>query len=908
MTLLVTESFTGDKFLEIEKTGNINQRNNVKSYIPSKNRNKKDSVSIKNTLSQNVKTLSEELDKERKQQGIIGSTWDGLKNLTGIGYGSNKVDNAIKQLKKGEIKFEDAKKILEDYKDGQKTCVDVVADIFSGIISIGAFALAVPSGGMGLAAGLVLSTAVGAGIKTGIKCTDAKMNDREYNFDNALYDAVTGGVNGILAPVTNGLGNTLIKTIGAKLGLEIVGESAKTATQSTLKRIILNQSIDVTGGSLTKRAAALGAGMALDGSISGGIYGSTTAVMEGKNAEETLSSGVQGFIGGLIMAPVIGGGFRLAGKLGKKYCDNKSENANNSPKPDNNETPAAKPSDTTSANNNPTVSLSETIKRKTEQSLKDGTVPEYTQAEQEEIKRLIRERYYQDATFRNGNNFSNEEYFKAKQLLDLGYGGSTISGITKLNNQQFQIAKELIERGYNCDGLHKIVQLDEAKERPRALEIIDTYKDCNGYTAANIAKLCDEDFLKAKELLNIPILKEGEYVEGYSKFDEEQFDRVKQIATILSGIDGVPLPQHVLNRFVSQKLDETPFNHLKQLLESKLYKESNLHEYQDSYQERLLNIAQMDETSFKETMDFIEKGKITPEDLMRMASDTERNIPQELLSGIINKRTQEALKKGTTPEYTPAEQAEIKRLISERYRINYEYNSNPNSIGNEQYFRAKQLLDLEGYDGEEIFLLTKSLDEQQFQIAKELIERGYKGRGLSRIARLDKEKELPKALEILETYKDLDGYNVVDIVKLNDEEFSTAKELLDIPIFKRSSFVAGYSKRYSKVDKEHFNQVKQVAEILYGIKYWGTYNAVDSLNGFVSTKLDEISFNHLKILLNTHFYQNNLDLRLNTRSSSLVEIARMEETGFQDMIRRIEAGEFSGPDLINMAEQMRIES
>lgn len=152
--------------------------------------------------------------------------------------------------------------------------------------------------------------------------------------DNAIYDLATGGVNGVLAPVTNGLGNTVVKTIGSKLGLEIAGsETAKSA----FKNVLLNQSIDVTGGTLKKRALAQGAGMAVDGSVSGGIYNGSTAIMEGKNSDEVLQASAEGFIGGLIGAPVIGGGFRTAGKLGRELGDNVFGTSQIKPKQQSNE-------------------------------------------------------------------------------------------------------------------------------------------------------------------------------------------------------------------------------------------------------------------------------------------------------------------------------------------------------------------------------------------------------------------------------------------------------------------------------------------------------------------------------------------------------------------------------------------
>lgn len=291
---------------------------NKKSYIPSLYKKTNDTVSLSTPLNSEAKKMYAELLKTKEEQGLIGNLWDSFKNLTKIGAGSNKVEVAIKKLNSGEITAEQAQEILQNYQDGQKTCLDVVVDMISSIVSVGAFVAAVPSGGASLPVGLAVSTALSTGIKVGIKGIDAKTNGREYNSKNLLYDVVTGSVNGLLAPVTNGLGSSLTKTIGCKLGLEITGDVLETGAKNTLKNLIVNQSIDVAGGSIKKRALALGAGMAVDGALGGATDNLAREIIEDKKDKNVLKAATEGFLGGLIMSPIIGGGFRLAGKLGSK--------------------------------------------------------------------------------------------------------------------------------------------------------------------------------------------------------------------------------------------------------------------------------------------------------------------------------------------------------------------------------------------------------------------------------------------------------------------------------------------------------------------------------------------------------------------------------------------------------------
>ena len=272
-------------------------------------------------INANARELYDELEQTREDQGIIGKLWDGFKNLTGLGAGSNKAEDAIKQYENGEISLEEAKEKLNGYQQGQETCVDVVGDIVSGIVAVGAFALAVPTGGTSLIAGLGLAAAAGAGSKIAVKAGDAIMGGREYSGKDLLYDSATGAVNGLFAPVTNGVGACVTKTVGKKLGLTVVKEGTKEVIEQTakqsIKSIITQQGVDVIGGTFAKRALATASGMAIDGAIGGSTDNMIRAALDGEDAKGIFEAGVQGLAGGLIMSPVIGGGFKVAGKLGK---------------------------------------------------------------------------------------------------------------------------------------------------------------------------------------------------------------------------------------------------------------------------------------------------------------------------------------------------------------------------------------------------------------------------------------------------------------------------------------------------------------------------------------------------------------------------------------------------------------
>lgn len=306
----------------IQKVNTVNKTNTELFTLPTNDSSKIYNDSFIHNYSNEESDIRKEFEDIKGQQGVIGKLWDGFKNLFGMKSGSNHIEKIVEQTEKGEITEEEAKQAVENYKEGQKTCVDVVADMASGILSVAAFALAVPTGGASLAIGLTAATLVGAGVKVGIKAGDAIATGKEYSGKDLLYDTATGGINGLLAPITNGLGNTVTKTIGKKLGLKIVQEGAEEVAEQAVKQTfkqaaksaILNQTLDVAGGTIGKRALALGAGMAVDGALGGASDNMVRAALNGENV---IQAGIEGAASGAVMSPIIGGGFRIAGKAGK---------------------------------------------------------------------------------------------------------------------------------------------------------------------------------------------------------------------------------------------------------------------------------------------------------------------------------------------------------------------------------------------------------------------------------------------------------------------------------------------------------------------------------------------------------------------------------------------------------------
>ncbi len=331
---------------------------------------------LNKTIEKRINNVSDNLKKSEDSNGFIGSAWSGFKNLTGIGDSSDKVreqQEAEKKLLqqfnsneqkrpelfknltgadytpenlekfiKGEIKLK-SEQALEGYKEGQEMAADVGADIVSGIAAVGIYTAAVAAapftGGASIAVGIAAAGASGALIKTGIKAADAAVGGREYTLNNAGQDAATGAFSGLIAPVTGGMGGAVGKTVATKLGIqavkqvgkEVAEETVKGGVKQTIKTAFTNPTgYEYVGGNIAKRALATGAEMATDGAVGGAVDNAFRTAYDGGSLEDIGNSAVEGFVGGAIMSPLIGGGMKATGKAGQKLFgkDNVNIDAN----------------------------------------------------------------------------------------------------------------------------------------------------------------------------------------------------------------------------------------------------------------------------------------------------------------------------------------------------------------------------------------------------------------------------------------------------------------------------------------------------------------------------------------------------------------------------------------------------
>lgn len=82
-------------------------------------------------------TLKDEFIKQKRKNGLVERAYDSAKNLTNLGTGSKKVQNAIKKAEAGAISQEEAYKTIEKYRKSQVNS----AQAFGDILSVGAAGL-----------------------------------------------------------------------------------------------------------------------------------------------------------------------------------------------------------------------------------------------------------------------------------------------------------------------------------------------------------------------------------------------------------------------------------------------------------------------------------------------------------------------------------------------------------------------------------------------------------------------------------------------------------------------------------------------------------------------------------------------------------------------------------------------
>ena len=303
---------------------------------------------IYETLNNQIVELENQYNEAKNSNGWISSTWDWVKNTFNFGASSNKALDEIEKAKNELEKFENKEADLKDvyknitgreltsdevellasgelslkdstlageklynYTQGQQMSVDIVADVVSGIVSVGVVALGTTLGvcaapftagaslGM-IGAGIGLAATSGAVVKTALKASDCLGNEKEYTLADFGYDALTGSINGAMGPVSNALGGAGGSAVMKALGCEALETTTKSLFGQTSAKI-LSRAVDC----------------AIDGGLSGAADGFSRALAEGR-IEDIPKDMLTNSLGGVVASPLIDGGFNLFSKMGSK--------------------------------------------------------------------------------------------------------------------------------------------------------------------------------------------------------------------------------------------------------------------------------------------------------------------------------------------------------------------------------------------------------------------------------------------------------------------------------------------------------------------------------------------------------------------------------------------------------------
>ena len=196
----------------------------------------------------------------KSKQGIVGKSWDYIKNKLNMKNSSNSVEIDIKKYENQEIPKEQLQQSIDKYTKGQTKALDFVADWGTVLVSAAAFSIALPLCTSGLPAALGVAAISGGFTKMGVKYIDAKTGNRKYN--TSLYDSTTGAINGLLSPIVDGLGNSATKCIAKKFGIKTICKNSKAQllskyAKNLTEKIILCPKQKLVGNNIQKGISAL---------------------------------------------------------------------------------------------------------------------------------------------------------------------------------------------------------------------------------------------------------------------------------------------------------------------------------------------------------------------------------------------------------------------------------------------------------------------------------------------------------------------------------------------------------------------------------------------------------------------------------------------------------------------------
>jgi len=322
--------------------------------------------------------LQQKVNNVIKENGLIGKTWDFIKNL----FGSNSSSEALREnsrynypyfhslnqqgiiddqktftqetgyefstenlikFKNGEFETK-REKAIKEYRNGQDIAVDVVGDVVSGFAAFGAYAFAVAAPFSAafppVAVGFAAAAIIGGLVKVGVKSLETATSNKKFSAKQMAKDFVTGAFSGILAPFTGGVGGAAGKGIASLLKIQAVKHFGKASTKTGME-VLAEQGIKNTvkngikrsfkqkfttamtnpagyeyhGATRIKRAIPLVGELATGGAVAGFFDCGFRTAIDGGSFEDIKDSALSGALGGAIASPILGGLFKSIGKI-----------------------------------------------------------------------------------------------------------------------------------------------------------------------------------------------------------------------------------------------------------------------------------------------------------------------------------------------------------------------------------------------------------------------------------------------------------------------------------------------------------------------------------------------------------------------------------------------------------------
>ncbi len=246
--------------------------------------------------------LKEKLSNVKDEQGIIGSAWNAIKCLTNLGSSTEKCEKAIEDFEAGKISYEEADKVISEFSSKQKSSVNMISNITTGVVTALLVGSAVATGGLSLgvvAAGVGIGAATKAGMKFADRATN-KVEDDALDAKQIVKDSLSGAVEGVATTCTMGIGNAAVagEAVASQTLKQTVIEGAKSGAKSGAIAGAITGAGDygieafmeedvkfsVKGMAYSATANALG------GAVAGGVIGGVSSGIQYKNTNTSVET------------------------------------------------------------------------------------------------------------------------------------------------------------------------------------------------------------------------------------------------------------------------------------------------------------------------------------------------------------------------------------------------------------------------------------------------------------------------------------------------------------------------------------------------------------------------------------------------------------------------------------------